>query len=126
VPDRVARPHLDEGRHLDRLAARLDVRRTQILATRQLPHPVWAARGQRRPATTHLTAEPKDDHYDRPILLTPTEAARALGIGRSKLYELQAGVLESVHIGACRRIPTDALLALFVELRGGQADAAAG
>ena len=31
-----------------------------------------------------------------PILLTPTEAARALGIGRSKLYELlQAGVLES-------------------------------
>ncbi|MBA2507667.1 MAG: helix-turn-helix domain-containing protein [Nocardioidaceae bacterium] len=61
-----------------------------------------------------------------PILLTPTEAARALGIGRSKLYELQAGILESVHIGACRRIPTDALLALFVELRGGQADAAAG
>ena len=61
-----------------------------------------------------------------PILLTPTEAARALGIGRSKLYELmQQGVLESVHIGACRRIPTDALLALVAELRGGQADAAA-
>ena len=36
-----------------------------------------------------------------PLLLTPTQAARALGIGRSKLYELlQAGVLESVHIGA--------------------------
>jgi hypothetical protein len=34
-----------------------------------------------------------------PILLTPTEAAIALGIGRSKLYELmQASVLESVHI----------------------------
>jgi excisionase family DNA binding protein len=45
-----------------------------------------------------------------PILLTPTEAARALGIGRSKLYELlQAGDLESVHIGACRRIPAQAL-----------------
>ncbi len=42
-----------------------------------------------------------------PILLTPTEAARALGIGRSKLYELlQEGVLESVHIGRCRRIPS--------------------
>jgi len=61
-----------------------------------------------------------------PLLLTPTEAARALGIGRSKLYELlQTGVLESVHIGACRRIPADALLALVAELRGGRADAAA-
>ena len=53
------------------------------------------------------------------LLLTPTEAARALGIGRSKLYELmQDGILESVHIGACRRIPTDALLALVATLRG--------
>ena len=61
-----------------------------------------------------------------PILLTPTEAARALGIGRSKLYELlQAGVLESVHIGACRRIPTDALTELVARLRGGDADSAA-
>lgn len=62
-----------------------------------------------------------------PILLTPTEAARALGIGRSKLYELmQEGVLESVHIGACRRIPTDALLALVERLRGAELDAEAG
>lgn len=61
-----------------------------------------------------------------PILLTPTEAAQALGIGRSKLYQLmQDGILESVHIGACRRIPTDALLALVAKLRGGSADAAA-
>ena len=53
-----------------------------------------------------------------PILLTPTEAAQALGIGRSKLYELmQAGVVESVHIGACRRIPADALEELVVRLR---------
>lgn len=53
-----------------------------------------------------------------PILLTPTEAARALGIGRSKLYELlQEGVLESVHIGACRRIPADALSELVTRLR---------
>ena len=61
-----------------------------------------------------------------PILLTPTEAARALGIGRSKLYELmQDGVLESVRIGACRRIPTDALLALVGALRGGGTGTAA-
>ena len=53
-----------------------------------------------------------------PILLTPTEAARALGIGRSKLYELmQDGVLESVHIGTCRRIPVDALSDLVARLR---------
>ena len=53
-----------------------------------------------------------------PVLLTPTEAARALGIGRSKLYELlQTGVLESVHIGACRRIPTEAVTALVDRLR---------
>jgi len=53
-----------------------------------------------------------------PILLTPTEAARALGIGRSKLYELlQTGVLESIHIGACRRIPTDALAELVSRFR---------
>ena len=45
-----------------------------------------------------------------PVLLTPREAAGALGIGRSKLYELmQDGVLESVHIGACRRIPAVSL-----------------
>ena len=53
-----------------------------------------------------------------PILLTPTEAAIALGIGRSKLYELmQAGVLESVRIGSCRRIPADALSDLVARLR---------
>ena len=53
-----------------------------------------------------------------PILLTPTEAAQALGIGRSKLYELmRAGVVESVHIGACRRIPADALEELVARLR---------
>ena len=61
------------------------------------------------------------------ILLTPTEAARALGIGRSKLYELlQAGDLESIHIGACRRIPADALTALVTRLRGDEIGAEAG
>ena len=57
------------------------------------------------------------------LLLTPVEAARALGIGRSKLYELlQTGILESVHIGASRRIPTEAVLALVDRLRRGVAD----
>lgn len=63
---------------------------------------------------------------NEPILFKPTEAARALGIGRSKLYELlQAGELESVHIGACRRIPADSLNALVARLRSAEVDAEA-
>lgn len=62
-----------------------------------------------------------------PMLYTPTEAAAALGIGRSKLYELlQAGVLESVHIGACRRIPAEALTDLVRRLRGAATDGVSG
>lgn len=44
------------------------------------------------------------------LLLTPTEAAKVLGIGRSKTYQLlQSGQLQSVHIGSCRRIPLEAV-----------------
>jgi excisionase family DNA binding protein len=43
-------------------------------------------------------------------LLTPEDAAKALSISRSKLYELLAhGDLESVRIGTSRRISTQAL-----------------
>ncbi len=52
------------------------------------------------------------------MLFTPTEAAAALGIGRSKVYELlQSGQLQSVHIGTCRRIPADALTTFLDHLR---------
>ena len=51
----------------------------------------------------------------QPILLTPTEAARALGIGRSKLYELmREGRIRSIRIGTCRRVPTTALAEFVV------------
>lgn len=51
------------------------------------------------------------------ILLTPVEAAVALGIGRSKLYELlQSGRLPSVRIGACRRIPTASIHRFVLDL----------
>jgi excisionase family DNA binding protein len=44
------------------------------------------------------------------LLLTPQEAAAVLGIGRRTVYELIAGQrLPSVKIGACRRIPVEAL-----------------
>ncbi|GAA2607704.1 helix-turn-helix domain-containing protein [Actinomadura fulvescens] len=45
-----------------------------------------------------------------PLLLTVPEAAKALAISRSKLYELLAsGALRSVRIDGSRRIPTEAL-----------------
>ena len=44
------------------------------------------------------------------LLLTVSEAAQQLGIGRSLLYELLAdGQVESIHVGRLRRIPIDAL-----------------
>lgn len=52
------------------------------------------------------------------LLLTSTEAAEALGIGRSKLYELiRVGAVESVRIGSARRIPSDALERYIDRLR---------
>ena len=52
------------------------------------------------------------------LLLTPEEAAQVLGIGRTKVYELLlSNALESVKIGASRRIPTDALGAFVDGLR---------
>lgn len=45
-----------------------------------------------------------------PILLTPEQTASALSICRTKVYELiRTGQLESVQIGASRRIPVEAL-----------------
>ena len=44
------------------------------------------------------------------VMLTLTEAAERLSIGRSTVYELLAsGALESVYIGRLRRIPVDCL-----------------
>ncbi len=44
------------------------------------------------------------------LLLTPEEAARALGIGRTKVYHLMtSGEIPSVKIGASRRIPAQGL-----------------
>ena len=53
------------------------------------------------------------------LLLTRTEAADALGIGRSKVYELlRAGTLPSIRIDSCRRIPLEDLTAMIARLRG--------
>ena len=55
------------------------------------------------------TTLPEEAIFDD-LLLTPEEAARALRVGRNKVYELIAsGELPSVKLGRCRRIPVDAL-----------------
>lgn len=52
------------------------------------------------------------------LLVTPEEAALAVSIGRSRVYELmRAGVIESVRIGASRRIPVRALESFVERLR---------
>lgn len=52
------------------------------------------------------------------LLLKPEEAADVLSIGRSKVYELiGTGELASVRIGACRRVPTEALVEFVTRLR---------
>lgn len=53
------------------------------------------------------------------LLLTPEEAAEVLSIGRSKLYELLAeGLVASVRVGTCRRIPAGALVEFVTRLQG--------
>jgi excisionase family DNA binding protein len=52
------------------------------------------------------------------MLLKPEEVADYLNVGRSKVYELmRAGELESVRIGACRRVPRAAVDAYIETLR---------
>jgi len=44
------------------------------------------------------------------LLLTVPEAAEALAISRSKLYELlAAGLIQSIRIDGSRRVPVEAL-----------------
>jgi excisionase family DNA binding protein len=53
-----------------------------------------------------------------PLLLTPLEAARLLGISRSKVYALmKTGEIAWVTIGACRRIPHGDLVDYVERLR---------
>jgi len=58
----------------------------------------------------------KEDDVDK-LLLTPEEAASALGIGRSKVYQLMRdGKVRSLRIGTCRRTPATALPELIADM----------
>ena len=59
------------------------------------------------------------------LLYRVEEAARMLGIGRSKMWELVArSEIESVKIDDARRIPAQALADYVNRLRRGRPDAA--
>lgn len=71
-----------------------------------------------------MTATPIHRRTEKPanaqlrVLFTVEEAARALGIGRTRMFELiQHGDVETVLIGRLRRIPVDALDAFVARLR---------
>jgi excisionase family DNA binding protein len=56
------------------------------------------------------------------LLVSPEDAARVLGVGRTKVYELmRSGALRSVRVGGLRRIPVAALAEFVARL---EADAA--
>jgi excisionase family DNA binding protein len=50
--------------------------------------------------------------FMEPLLLRPEDAAKALGLGRSKMYALLAdGTIPSVRVGTSLRVPSEALKA---------------
>ena len=60
--------------------------------------------------------------FRAPVAETLFILDEVLGIGRSKVYELlRAGVIQSVRIGACRRIPAAAVAEHVERARHGTA-----
>jgi prophage regulatory protein len=55
------------------------------------------------------------------LLLKPNEAADAIGVGRSKIYQLlAAGTIPSIRINSSLRVPVDGLKKWIAETaRGG-------
>lgn len=99
----------------------LAARRSEAHARARL-RPVSSAAAPERP----LAPEPSGSRLDPGarqrsevvLLLSIEETARALGLGRSKTYELiAAGELETVHIGRAVRVPVDAVESFVQRLR---------
>lgn len=60
-----------------------------------------------------------------PVLYRVPEAARMLGLGKSKTWELIArGEIETIKIDGARRVPAEALADYVKRLRSGRPDAA--
>lgn len=105
MPDHSSASALDV-RPLARACARRATHATDVRADEQPTPPTG-----RRPATLPTPAP------DR-LVYTIREAAHALRISRTKLYELlDSGAIESIHIGRSRKIPADALRTYLDHLR---------
>lgn len=87
---------------------------------------IWRGRGQQTSARTNTTPHPPDRKEaittttpdTQRLVYTIDEAAAALRISRTKLYELLAdGQIESIHIGRSHKIPADALRTYLARLR---------
>jgi excisionase family DNA binding protein len=108
------------------------------MTVHRLPHPSDNHTSTTQPAptsklgTTAAETRNQHDHWPAPqqvrgqrLLLTVTEAAQQLGIGRSLLYELLAdGQVESIHVGRLRRIPIEALADFIDRQRSSRPDVA--
>jgi len=98
-----------KGRNTTRPQAQVDL----------TPKPTSATPGPAAGAVTEPAIEDASANgITGKLLLTTTEAAQALGIGRSKLYELiRTGAVESVLIGSCRRVPAVSVVKYVEALR---------
>jgi len=71
---------------------------------------IWGPPPPRPPAISIRPADQPPAPDRARLLLTIRDAALALGLGRSTMYELIGrGELEVVHVGRSARIPVDAL-----------------
>ncbi len=74
--------------------------------------------GPDRGLIVHMHTAEFMDRVAVPLLLTPEEAARMLGCGRTYVYGLIAsGELESVKVGRLRRVPLAAVQAYVEQVR---------
>ena len=56
--------------------------------------------------TRRRTLADMEENSRTPLAVTLAEAAKSLGVGRSKMYDLAAaGKIRTFKIGRCRRIP---------------------
>lgn len=74
------------------------------------------------PAASEAPSEPtsRSNTNEFVLLLTIEDAGKALGVGRSTVYELIGhGDLEVVHIGRSARVPVDSVQGFVRRLRAG-------
>jgi excisionase family DNA binding protein len=104
-------------------AAQAGWERTVAAMANQASVEFSAQSGDRQPRSGAPTAPDEDDRKADEVptlLLTPKQAAQTLAVGRTTLYGLlSTGVLASVRIGGCRRIPYASVRSYVEELQGG-------